>query len=170
MMATEIVNRVAMSPLVSIDLEDFWDDAPRTTFDLKDWLFMGQILREKDFREKVEGHDWSAYAGHHVNIACSAEAIVPMWAFMIVGIQLEPFAKTVVFGTTKELETEIYRNTFDAIDFGQWAGKKIVVKGCGNKNLPESVYVEFIRRLRPLADKLMFGEPCSTVPLYKKAK
>jgi hypothetical protein len=169
-MTGEIINRVALSPLVTIDLEDFWDGSDRVTFDLKEWLFMGMILREKDFRERVEQQDWSAFSGKHVNITCSVDAVVPMWAYMIVGIHLEPFAKTVVFGSTKELETEIYRKTFETMDFGQWAGKKIVVKGCGNKNLPESVYVEFIRRLRPIADKLMFGEPCSTVPLYKKAK
>jgi hypothetical protein len=169
-MTGEIVNRVALSPLVSIDLEDFWVEGERVQFDLKEWLFMGLILKENDFRDRVEGHDWSEYAGKHVHITCTADAVVPLWAYMIVAIQLEPFARTVVFGSRKELESEIYRKTFDRLDFGQWAGKKIVVKGCGNKNLPESVYVEFIRRLRPIADKLMFGEPCSTVPLFKKPK
>lgn len=169
-MSGEIINRVALSPLVTIDLEDYWDGAERVMFDLKDNLFQGMILREKDFREFIKEHDWAQYEGKHVHITCTVDAIIPMWAYMLSAIELEPFAKTVVFGGIEELETAIYRNIFAQLDFSQFEGKKIVVKGCGDKNLPPAVYVDFITRLRPIADKLMFGEPCSTVPLYKKPR
>ena len=166
----EIINRVALSPLVTFDLAEYYDDAPRVTFDLKDQLFQGMILREKDFRAFLKEHDWSQYTGQHIHLMCSVEAIVPGWAWMLLGVHLEPYAKTLVFGNRDDLEKEIWRGVLDRIDYDALTQKKIVVKGCGDIEIPQATYVELIRRLRPIADKLMYGEPCSTVPLYKKPK
>jgi len=169
-MSGEIINRVALSPLVTFDLADHYDSGERVEFDIKDQLFQGMILREKDFRAFIKEHDWSQYAGKHVNIMTSVDAIIPGWAWMLLGIQLEPYAKTLVFGNREYLEKEIWRASLDRIDYEALDGKKIVVKGCGDIDIPQATYVEFIRRLRPIANKLMYGEPCSTVPLYKKPK
>lgn len=169
-MQGEIVNRIALSPLVTVDLADHHDDAPRTGIDIKDQLHMGMILREKDFRAWIAEHDWSQYAGQHVYLTCSVDAIIPGWAWMLVAIELEPFAKSFVFGDKNDLERNIWQTILDQLDYSSFQDKKIVVKGCGDIDIPTATYVEFIRRLRPLASKLMYGEPCSTVPLYKKAR
>lgn len=169
-MTGEIVNRVALSPLVTYDLADHYDSSARVEFDIKDQLFQGMILREKDFRAFLKEHDWSEYEGKHVCVHCSVDAIIPGWAWMLLGVYLEPVAKTLVYGNLEDLEKEIWRHALDQIDYEALAGKKIVVKGCGDIEIPQATYVEFIRRLRPIADKLMYGEPCSTVPLYKKPK
>lgn len=169
-MQGEIVNRIALSPLVTIDLADYHDDSPRVELDIKDQLFMGMILREKDFRTYMAEEDWSRFEGQHVNITCSIDAVIPGWAWMLVAIHLEPFAKSLVFGDSNDLEKSIWQTNLNSIDYSQFEGKKIVVKGCGDLDIPTATYVEFIRRLRPLASKLMYGEPCSTVPLYKKPK
>lgn len=169
-MSGEIINRIALSPLVTYDLADLADDGPRVTIDVHDQLFMGQILREKDFRTFLKEEDWTQYQDKHVNILCSSEAVIPGWAWMLLGIHLEPYAKTLVYGTKEDLEKEIWRKALDQIDYSELDGKKIVVKGCGDIEIPQATYVEFIRRLRPIANKLMYGEPCSTVPLYKKPK
>ena len=169
-MKGEIINRVALSPLVSFDLSDYHDSGTRTALDIAPQLFQGMILREKDFRAWVKETDWAAYEGHHVWIHCSIDAIIPDWAWLLVAISLEPFAKTLVFGNKGDLEKEIWRKALDTIDYEALEGKKIVVKGCSDIDIPTATYVEFIRRLRPIATKLMYGEPCSTVPLYKKPK
>lgn len=169
-MSGEIVNRIALSPLVTFDLADYHDDGERIGLDIKDQLFQGMILREKDYRTWLKEEDWSQYTGKHVYIFSSVDAIIPGWAWMLLGIHLEPYASTMVYGNAEDLEKEIWRNALDRIDYQELSGKKIVVKGCGDIKIPDATYVEFIRRLRPIADKLMYGEPCSTVPLYKKPK
>ena len=169
-MTGEIINRVALSPLVTYDLADHYDNGERVEFDIKDQLFQGMILREKDFRAFLKEHDWNQYEGKHVCVHCSIDAIIPGWAWMLLGVHLEPVAQTLVYGNLDDLEKEIWRHTLDQIDYQALAGKKIVVKGCGDIEIPQATYVEFVRRLRPIADKLMYGEPCSTVPLYKKTK
>jgi hypothetical protein len=169
-MEGEIVNRIALSPLVTFDLADHYDTAERVSIDIAAQLFMGMILREKDFRTYIKETDWAEYSGKHVRIECTADAVIPGWAWMLVAIALEPYAATLVQGSEEDLEKEIWRTVMDGIDFTKFQGKKLVVKGCGDVEIPTATYVELIRRLRPIADKLMYGEPCSTVPLYRKPK
>lgn len=167
---TEIINRVAQSPLIVFNLEDYYQKGERIVLDLKDWLFQGLILREKDFREAVKEHDWEQYTGEHVALTCTVDAIIPTWAYMLLTTRLEPHAATVIHGTLEELEKALFKISLDKVDIDQFADKKVVVKGCGNLPVPEFAYVEITRKLRPVASSIMYGEPCSTVPLYKKPK
>jgi hypothetical protein len=170
MEAEEIVNRVATSGIVSLDLEELYQPGERILYDIKDNLWQGMILKEKDFREFLKSHDWSQYRGKHVAIICSEDAIIPTWAYMLLAVQLEPFAKTVVFGDLNALEEKLFNNAIGKIDIASFAGKRVVVKGCSKVEVPISAYVEISRLLKPVVQSLMFGEPCSTVPLYKKPK
>ncbi|MFD2520103.1 DUF2480 family protein [Emticicia soli] len=165
-----IINRVSKSGLVSLDLEDFYHQGERVVYDIKDNLYMGLILREKDFREFLKTHDWSYYANKNVAITCTEEAIIPTWAYMLLAIQLETYANMVVFGTLEDLERKLYDDAIARINFNDYIGAKVVVKGCSKVEVPISAYVEITRRLKPFAQSIMFGEPCSTVPLYKKPK
>ncbi len=170
MEAEEIINRVATSGIISLDLEELYHPGERVLFDIKDQLFQGLILREKDFREFLKGQDWSWYSGKNVAIICSEDAIVPTWAYMLLAVQLQPFANTFVFGDLEALENKLFSDAVGQIDPEEYAGKRVVVKGCSKVPVPVSAYVEVTRRLRPFVQSLMFGEPCSTVPLYKKPK
>ena len=163
-----IVNRVAKSGLISLDLEDYYHAGERVLYDLKDNLFMGLILKEKDFREFLKTHDWSQYSGKNVAITCTEDAVIPTWAYMLLAIQLEPFAHIIVFGNLQDLEQKLYDEALAKINFEEYAGAKVVVKGCSKVAVPTTAYVEVTRRLRPYAQSIMFCEPCSTVPLYKK--
>lgn len=170
-MEKEIVNRVAMSPLITFDLADHYDHGTeRAVIDVADRLWQGMVLREQEFRDWVKEQDWSAYTGKAVAVHCSTDAIVPVWAYMLLATRLEPFVSLLVFGDTKALETALFLRQLEKIDYAQFQDKKIVVKGCGEIDVPEAVYMEITRRLTPLADKIMYGEPCSTVPLYRKPK
>lgn len=169
-MAEEIINRVAASGLVSLDLEEYRHPGERILYDLKDNLFMEAILREKDFRTFLKEHDWSAYEGKNVAITCSADAIIPTWAYMLLTLKLEPFAHCVVYGSLEDLETKLYELALNKLDYEQYRDARVVVKGCSKAEVPTAVYVEISRRLQPVVKSLMFGEPCSTVPLYKKPK
>jgi hypothetical protein len=165
-----IINRVANSGLVSLDLEDFYHAGERVVYDLKDNLFMGLILKEKDFREFLKTHDWSQYAGKNIAITCTEDAIVPTWAYMLVALHLEPHANLFVFGNLEDLERKLYEDALSKINYAEYEGKRVVVKGCSKVAVPIAAYVEISRRLKPYVQSLMFGEPCSTVPLYKKAR
>jgi hypothetical protein len=170
-METElIVNRVAKSGLVSLDLEDYYHPGERVVYDLKDNLFMGLILKEKDFRDFLKTHDWSQYTDKNVAVTCTEDAIIPTWAFMLLTIQLEPYAHTVVFGSLQDLEEKLYFDAIARINIEDYRDSRVVVKGCSKVPVPTAAYVEITRRLRPVAQSLMFGEPCSTVPLYKRPK
>ncbi|GAB3268031.1 DUF2480 family protein [Larkinella harenae] len=170
-METElIVNRVAKSGLVTLDLEDYYHSGERLVYDLKDNLFMGMILKEKDFREFLKAHDWSQYAGKNVAVTCSEDAIIPTWAYMLLTIYLEPYAHTVVFGSLQDLEEKLYFDAINRITIEDYRDSRVVVKGCSKVPVPTAAYVEVTRRLRPVAQSIMFGEPCSTVPLYKRPK
>ena len=169
-MEDTIINRVAKSGLISLDLEDFYHAGERVLYDLKDNLFMGLILKEKDFREFLKTHDWQQYSGKNIAITCSEDAVIPTWAYMLLAIQLEPLAHTIVFGNLQDLEHKLYDEALAKINFQDYAGAKVVVKGCSKVAVPTTAYVEVARRLRPYAQSIMFGEPCSTVPLYKKPK
>jgi hypothetical protein len=166
-MEETIVNRVSTSGLISLDLEDLYAPGERITYDLKQNLFMDLILKEKDFRTFLKENDWSLYQDSHVAIVCSADAIVPTWAYMLLATYLEPYVKTLVFGDLDELENRIYGEIFDKLDWTPYQDARVVVKGCSKIKIPISVYVELSQRLKPMVKSLMFGEPCSTVPLYK---
>lgn len=166
----EIVNRVATSGIVSLDLEELYHPGERVIFDIKDQLFQGLILREKDFREFLKNHDWSQYTGKNIGIICSEDAIVPTWAYMLLAVQLQPFANSVVFGDLNALEEKLFNDAIAKIDLKEFEDKRVVVKGCSKVSVPVSAYVEVARLLKPVVKSLMFGEPCSTVPLYKKPR
>jgi hypothetical protein len=166
----EIVNRVASSSLVTFDLEEFYQPGERVLLDIKDQLFQGLILKEKDFRDFIKTHDWTQYRNKFVAITCSEDAIIPAWAYMFLTSVLEPQAKTIVFGTLTDLETKIFFDTLSKIDWNQFDNTKVVIKGCSKVDVPMAAYVEATRLLRPHAASIMFGEPCSTVPVYKKPK
>lgn len=165
-----IVNRVANSPLVLFDLETYYHPGRRIVFDLKDHLFQGQILREKDFRTFVKSKDWTELQGTNVAVICSADAIVPTWAYMLLVSAISPHANEVIFGTLDELEQVLYQRAFENIDWASYQGAKIVIKGCGKLPVPTFAYVEATQRLLKYASSIMYGEPCSTVPIYKKPK
>ncbi len=165
-----IVNRVAQSALVTFDLEDYYPKGERVTYDLKDNLFQGIILRERDFRAFVKQHNWAQYQGKYVVLTCSADAIVPTWAYMLLATKLEPYARRVVFGSPDTLEAVLFQEALQRVDITQFQDAKVVVKGCGNRAISPFAYTEITRLLRPVAASIMYGEPCSTVPLYKKMK
>jgi len=163
-----IINKVAQSGLVTLDPASFYPEGERVIYDIKDNLYMGLILREKDFREFVKGHDWAQYTGKNVGVTCTADAIVPAWAYMLLANRLAPFAREVVFGNEDVLETVLFEKELAKANFEQYRDQRIVLKGCGDIDVPTSAYVELTKRLTPVAKSLMFGEPCSTVPIYKR--
>ncbi len=167
-MTNEIINRVAKSPLEIFDLEDFYPTERRVLFDLKDFLFEGLILKEKDFREQLDKHSWTNYENCYVAIHNSAEAIVPAWAFMLVASKLQPYAKKIVKGTLSELEISIFQEIISNIDVSHLEGKPVIVKGCSKKTIPEEAYVFAIEKIQPIAKSIMYGEACSAVPIFKK--
>lgn len=169
-MDNEIVNRVAQSGLITIDLGDLYPIGPRYVLDIKDQLFQGLILREKDFREFIKNHDWSQYKDGYVAVQCSTDAIIPDWVWMLLTVSLEPFAKKIVFGNLETLETVLFTEILNQFNYDAYRDARIVVKGCGEKPIPLSAYIELTRRLRPIVKSIMYGEPCSTVPVYKQAK
>jgi hypothetical protein len=167
-MAEEIINKVAQSGLITVDLEEYYQPGERVLLDIKDKLFQGMILREKDFRDFIKNEDWEKYRDKYVAVTCSADAIVPTWAYMLLSVQLEPVAKKIVFGDLETLETILYHEKLKELDLEKFRDARIVIKGCGNLPVPKSAYVELTRLLRPVAKSIMYGEPCSTVPLYKR--
>jgi len=138
--------------------------------DIKDKLFQGLILKEKDFREFVKGEDWSRYQNKFTAITCSADAIVPTWAYMLLTTALVPYASFIVFGNLETMETVLFEKALAHLDITKYKDQRVVIKGCSQVPVPVSAYVEITRILRPVAQSIMYGEPCSTVPLYKKAK
>src|SRR5476651_1595433 len=163
-----IVNKVAQSGLVSLDPASFYPPGERVIYDIKDNLFHDLILREKDFREFVKEHDWSQYAGKNVGITCTADAIVPTWAYMLLANRMAPYAHEIIFGNMDTLETILFEKALNTLNVEQYRDKRIVIKGCGDVAVPNSAYIELTKRLTPVVKSLMFGEPCSTVPIYKR--
>jgi hypothetical protein len=166
----DIVNRVASSNLITIDLEDFYDRHERIVYDIKDNLFQELILKEKEFREFIKTNDWSFYKEKNVAILCSVDAIVPTWAYMLLITKIETYANHVIFGNLEQLEQSLFQKALHGIDFQQYKDAKVVVKGCSKFPVPIFAYGELTRLLVPYASSIMYGEPCSTVPLYKKPK
>ena len=166
----EIINKIASSGLITIDLEDLYIPGDRIMFDIKGWLFEELVLKEKDFREKLKTHNWENYKDKFVALTCSADAIVPTWAFMLIVSHLKPFARKIIFGSLEKLEEELYSETLDNLNIESYTDQKIVIKGCSKIQVPVSAYVKLTDRLRPVVKSIMYGEPCSTVPVYKKDK
>lgn len=169
-MTNEIINRVAKSPLEIFDLEDFYPTEKRILFDLKDFLFQGEILKEKDFRAQLDKHSWEDYANCYVAIHNSTDAIVPAWAFMLVGSKLKPYAKKIIKGTLSELEMCVFQEIISNIDVSHLVGKSVIIKGCSKKPVPENAYVFALEKIQPVAKSIMYGEACSAVPIFKKSK
>ena len=168
-MSDEIVNKVAESGLITIDLEKYLPKKEETAvFDLKDFLFMGLILKEKDFREALKQHDWEKYRNKNVAITCTADAIIPVWAYMLVTTYLHPVAKETIVGDEKEIYKTVFLKNISTIHISEFIDKRIVLKGCGETPIDDFAYAEATRKLLPVAKSIMYGEPCSTVPVYKK--
>jgi hypothetical protein len=165
-----VINKVAESGIITIDLEKYYPQGEKIVFDLKVHLFMGMILKEKDFREALKKTDWTIYKDKNVALTCTADAIIPVWAWMLAATHLQPVAKEIVMGNEKELHKNLFLKNLSAIDLNDFAGKKIVIKGCGETPIDDYVYMEITKLLRPVAQSIMYGEPCSTVPVYKKAQ
>lgn len=162
-----IVNKVAESGLITLDPASYLPQGETALFDLKDYLFMGLILKEKDFREALKNLDWEQYRDKNVAITCTADAIIPVWAYMLVGAYLEPVAKTFAMGDEQQLQQQLFIKNISSIDAEQYRDKRIVVKGCGDISIGDFAYLELTKILRPVVKSIMYGEPCSTVPVFK---
>jgi hypothetical protein len=167
-MSEAIINRVAESSLITIDLEEFYPKGEVAVFDLKPHLFMELILKEKDFREALKNTDWHIYQDKYVAVTCTADAIIPVWAYMLVVSYLQPVAKDVVLGDEAFLHKTLFLKNLAAIHPQDYADKRIVIKGCGDLPITEVAYLEATKILLPVAKSIMYGEPCSTVPIFKK--
>ncbi|MGB2128771.1 MAG: DUF2480 family protein [Flavicella sp.] len=167
----EIVNRVAQNKsLTTIDLEDFYPKGQRVLFDIRQWLYQDLILKEKDFREAIETYDWASLQDCYVALTCSVDAIIPSWAYMLITTKATPYAKKIIVGDLNLLETVIYEEIINSYDASNLKDKRVIVKGCANKPIPASAYTQLVTKIYPLVKSIMFGEACSTVPLYKSTK
>ena len=166
----DIINRVAKSGIESIDLGEYYPKEEIAEIDLKDWLFKGLILKEADFRKDIEEYNWQQFSNKLVAVFCSADAIIPVWAYMLISMKLAPIAKTIVFGDKNKLLSQYYHDTLSKLDLSFYKDKRTVIKGCGDKDVPESAYLEITGLLVPIAKSIMYGEPCSTVPVWKRGK
>jgi hypothetical protein len=161
-------NKVAESGIITLNLEDYFPEEQICSFDIKDFLFMEMLLKEKEYRAALENHDWSQYTNKHVAVYCSTDAIIPMWSYMLIATQLSAVAKSVYEGTKEELFKELFLNNINAIDATAFEDKRVVIKGCGEKEIPAYAYTAITNKLIQKVKSLMYGEPCSTVPVYKK--
>ena len=169
-MEGEIVNRVANSKLKVIDLEDFYPSGARISLDIKDWLWEGLVLREKEFRAFVKGHDWSQYQNAYVALFCSTDAIIPDWAYMLISLKLQNIARLSVIGNPSDIESLLYAEIISSLDLSDYKDTPVIIKGCSNKPVPANALVFLSQRLKPIAKSIMFGEACSAVPLFKRPK
>lgn len=167
-MQETFVNKVAESGIITFNLEDYYPKGDVVLFDLKEFLFMGLILKEKDYRASLLATNWQQYQDKYVGITCTADAIIPMWAYMLAASYLQPVAKDVFFGDEKSLIPNLLLKNIGNVNAAEFTDKRVVIKGCGDVQIPESAYVEITSKLRPYAKSIMYGEPCSTVPIYKK--
>ena len=167
-MSGEIINRVANSKLETLDLEDFYPKGERVELDISDWLFEGIILKEKDFRASADEHNWKQYQDRYVAIGCSTDAIIPAWAYLLISTYLSPYAKKFVVGNLELLENIIFQEVVNNIPIDSYKNVPVIIKGCSDKYIPDSAYAQLTQRLMPVVRSLMFGEACSSVPLFKK--
>jgi hypothetical protein len=167
-MSEEIVNRVSQSSLVTLDLEEYYPEGKRVLFDISPWLYEGMILREKEFRKHISDHAWENYKDNFVAISCSTDAIVPAWAYMLITAKLQPFAARIIYGDLDDLETELYREIIESLDLSLYKDKPVIIKGCSNKPVPLNAYVWATEKIQQVARSVMYGEACSSVPLFKR--
>lgn len=165
---SEIVNRVAQSKLLTFDLEDYYPAGERVLLDIKEWLYEEIILKEKDFRAHVGNHDWEQYKNVFVALCCSSDAIIPGWAYMLVSTKLQPYAKKVVLGSLEDLETTLFQAIIEDLDISDFKDKPVIIKGCSNKPVPPNAYLWATIKLQAVAKSIMYGEACSSVPLFKR--
>lgn len=163
-----IQNKVANSGLITLNLEDYFNDGERVVLDIKPWLFKELILKEKDFRDYIKAHNWQDYTGKNVAFTCTTSAIIPTWAYMLLAVNIHPFANRYVFGDLNLLESTLYLDALSKINFEVFKDARVIVKGCSNKPVPTNAYVEITQRLAPFAKSIMYGEACSNVPVFKK--
>jgi len=166
----EIINRVANSKLAVLDLEDYYPEGKRVLIDIKDWLFDGFVLREKDFRDHIKQHNWSQYQDGFVALTCSTDAIIPAWAYMLIMLELESISKKTIIGDLETLESSIYQDLINNLNLEPFKNKPVIIKGCSNKPVPRNAFLMITEKLKPIATSIMYGEACSSVPLFKKAK
>lgn len=167
-MTETIVNKVAQSGLITLDLANYIPREETAVFDLKGFLFMELILKEKDFREALKQHDWTVYNNKNVAVTCTADAIIPNWAYMLVMMYLQPVAANIVIGDMATLQRTLVLKNINTINPADYTDQRLVIKGCGDESVGDYAYAEITRILLPVAKTIMYGEPCSTVPVYKK--
>lgn len=165
---SEIVNRVAQSTLVTFNLEDHYPKGERVLLDIKDWLYEGFILREKEFRAAIANHDWEQYKDAYVALTCSTDAIVPGWAYMLIATELQPYAKKMLIGNLEQLESSLYQSIIEKLDLSEFKDKPVIIKGCSNKPVPPNAYLWITSKMQTVAKSVMYGEACSSVPLFKR--
>ena len=164
----EFVNKIAESGLITIDLETWYPKEEILVLDLKDYLFMGMIVKEKEFREALKKTDWEVYTNKMVSVLCSADAIIPSWAFMLVASYLQPVCKELALATPEEMRKQIFLRNLQAINPADYKDQRVIIKGCGDTQIGDFAYLEATKILRPVVRSLMYGEPCSTVPVFKR--
>lgn len=164
----EFVNKVAESGLITIDLENWYPKGEMVVLDLKDYLFMGMIVKEKEFRDSLKNTDWEIYRNKMVSVICSADAIIPSWAFMLVASYLQPVCKELALATPDEMRKQVFLRNIQSINSMDYKDQRVIIKGCGDTPIGDFAYLEITRILRPVVRSLMYGEPCSTVPVFKK--
>ena len=164
---SEIVNRVSQSKLVTFNLEDYYPKGNRVALDIKDWLFEGLILREKDFRAQLEEFDWSEYKDCYVALSCTTDAIIPGWAYMLIATKLQPYARKIIIGDMEMLESSLYQSVLENLDVSEFSDKPVIIKGCSNKPVPANAYLWATTKIQSVAKSVMYGEACSSVPLFK---
>ncbi|MBU2904982.1 DUF2480 family protein [Arenibacter algicola] len=164
---SEIVNRVSQSKLVTFNLEDLYPKGERILMDIKDWLYEGLILREREFRAQLEEHDWTKYKDAYVALTCSSEAIIPGWAYMLIATKLQPYSKQIIIGDLEMLESSLYQSIIENLDVSEFVDKPVIIKGCSNKPVPANAYLWATTKIQSVAKSVMYGEACSSVPLFK---
>jgi len=164
---SEIINRVSQSKLVTFNLEDLYPKGNRILMDIKDWLYEGLILREKEFRAQLEEHDWSVYKDAYVALTCSSDAIIPGWAYMLISTKLQPYAQKIIIGDLEMLESSLYQTILENMDVSEYVDKPVIIKGCSNKPVPPNAYLWATTKIQTVAKSVMYGEACSSVPLFK---
>ncbi|MCK0132809.1 DUF2480 family protein [Arenibacter sp. S6351L] len=164
---SEIINRVSQSKLVTFNLEDLYPKGERILMDIKDWLYEGLILREKEFRAQLEEHDWTKYKDAYVALTCSSEAIIPGWAYMLIATKLQPYSKQIIIGDLEMLESSLYQSIIENLDVSEFVDKPVIIKGCSNKPVPANAYLWATTKIQSVAKSVMYGEACSSVPLFK---
>lgn len=167
---SDIINRVANSKLVTFDLEELYPPGERILLDIKDWLYEGLVLREKEFRTHVSNHEWEQYSNCFVAIICSADAIVPGWAYMLIASNLQPFVHKSIQGNLEQLESAIYQDLINDLDVSDYANKPVIIKGCSKKPVPQNAYLMAVSKIQAVAKSIFYGEACSSVPLFKSPK